>query len=75
MYLHKMAKRTHARTLRFGPRYGRTIKVRLEKVEREQKAKHICPFCKAPKVTRVAAGIWACKKCEKQFTGRAYVPA
>ena len=57
---------------RFGARYGRRTKHRLAEIEKVQKAKHICPYCRAPKVKRVATGIWECRKCEAKFTGRAY---
>ena len=40
--------------------------------DEEEKGKHICPYCKAPKVKRIAAGIWECKKCNSKFTGKAY---
>jgi len=57
---------------RFGPRYGRTVKHKLAKIEIEQKKKHKCPYCAKPKVTRVAYGIWECGKCSSKFTSRAY---
>jgi len=57
---------------RFGPRYGRRVKHRLAEIESVLKGKHNCPYCKAPKVKRVAAGIWECKKCGAKFTGKAY---
>jgi len=57
---------------RFGPRYGRTTKHKLAKVEKEQKKNHKCPFCAYSKVSRIAAGIWNCRKCEAKFAARAY---
>lgn len=57
---------------RYGARYGRTVKHKLAKVEAEQKRKHKCPFCAKEQVSRVAAGIWFCKKCESKFAARAY---
>ncbi|MBD3355500.1 50S ribosomal protein L37ae [Candidatus Woesearchaeota archaeon] len=57
---------------RFGARYGRRVKHKLAEVEAVQKGKHICPYCRAPKVKRVAAGIWNCRKCGAKFTGKAY---
>ena len=57
---------------RFGARYGRRVKDRFAKVEAVQRGKHICPYCKAPKVKRVAVGIWQCNKCSAKFTGKAY---
>lgn len=57
---------------RFGPRYGRTVKHKLAKVELEQKSRQKCPFCSRPKARRVSVGIWECKKCESTFAARAY---
>lgn len=59
---------------RFGARYGRNVKVKLAKIEAEQKRKKVCPFCKALKIKRQSAGIWYCEKCGAKFTGRAYTP-
>lgn len=57
---------------RFGSRYGRRLRHKFAKIEAEQKKGHKCPYCSEPKVKRVAAGIWLCKKCNSKFTGRAY---
>ena len=57
---------------RYGPRYGRKLKEKFEKVEREQRKKHKCPYCSAVKVKRLALGIWKCGKCCAKFTGKAY---
>lgn len=57
---------------RFGVRYGRTVKHKLAKIEKEQKKNHLCPYCSREKVSRVSYGIWNCKKCDSTFTGRAY---
>jgi len=57
---------------RFGPRYGRTVKYKLAKVEIEQRKKHLCPYCAKPKVSRVSVGIWQCAKCNNKFTAKAY---
>ncbi len=57
---------------RFGARYGRGVKLRFGKIEAEQRKKHPCPYCRAVRVKRVAAGIWQCRKCGSKFTGRAY---
>ncbi|MBW2992206.1 50S ribosomal protein L37ae [Candidatus Woesearchaeota archaeon] len=57
---------------RFGPRYGRTVKHKLSKIEAELKKKHKCPYCHSLAAKRVAAGIWYCKKCNAKFTGKAY---
>lgn len=57
---------------RFGVRYGRRLRLKLEAVETEQKTKYKCPYCYKTAVRRMAVGIWNCPKCSKIFTGRAY---
>lgn len=57
---------------RYGTRYGRTIRERLANIEAGYRGKHKCPFCTYTNVTREAAGIWSCSKCNKKFTSRAY---
>lgn len=57
---------------RFGPRYGRTPKHKLAKIEAVLKGKHICPYCHTDKVKRTSLGIWQCRKCNARFTGKAY---
>lgn len=59
-------------TKRFGARYGRTLKEKLGKIEAEKRNSKTCPFCLKKKVSRIAAGIWFCKKCNRKFTGGAY---
>ncbi len=61
-------------TKRFGPRYGSTVKKRVEKIEVRQYKKHKCPFCSRFSVKRVSVGIFNCTKCKKKFTGQAYWP-
>lgn len=61
-------------TGRFGPRYGRRVKVALKKIEEKQRKKYTCPKCKKKGVKRVAAGIWQCLKCGNKFSGGAYIP-
>lgn len=60
------------RTKRFGTRYGRTIKLKVEQIEQELKKKHECPYCHYKKVKRLSMGIWQCSKCTAKFTGKAY---
>ncbi len=55
---------------RFGAGYGRP-KERLTAVEKKQRVKQVCPFCKG-RAKRLSAGIWECQKCNKNFTGGAY---
>lgn len=57
---------------RYGPRYGRTIRERLEKAERQYKGVQKCPHCSYTAARRESAGIWACRKCGAKFTSRAY---
>jgi len=57
---------------RFGVRYGKNVRVAVVKVEKKQRTKQQCPYCKKPTAKRVAKGIWGCKFCGKKFTGGAY---
>jgi len=57
---------------RFGPRYGRTVKHKLAKIEFEQRKKHKCPFCTYSKVSRESFGIWNCSKCDARFAAKAH---
>jgi len=57
---------------RYGTRYGKRIRNAVIDVERRQKKKQICPYCKRPAAKRISMGIWKCKKCSKKFTGGAY---
>jgi len=59
---------------RYGARYGRGIKNRVNKVEREQRKKHICPKCESDAVRRLSKGIFLCGKCNNKFAGGAYMP-
>ena len=59
---------------RFGPRYGRKIRVRVRDVEIKQKKKYKCPVCGFPKLSRVSTSIWLCKKCDAKIAGGAYTP-
>ncbi len=68
----RMAKTKLGSIKRFGARYGRTVKLKLAKIEKEQRKKHKCPYCSGLGVKRLAAGIWHCRKCDAKFTGRAY---
>ena len=57
---------------RFGARYGKTVRVKLVKVEEKQRKKQKCPFCKKKGVKRLSKGIWLCKKCKKKFASDVY---
>ncbi len=57
---------------RYGVRYGRRLRLKLEAVEEQQKTKYKCPYCHKVAVRRMAVGIWNCPKCSAVFTARAY---
>lgn len=57
---------------RYGPRYGRRLRQKVETVETMQKTEYQCPFCHKNAVKRMAVGIWQCPKCAAVFTGKAY---
>ena len=58
---------------RFGSRYGKKLRKLIVGVEKKQKAKKVCPYCKKlSNIKRLALGIWNCKKCGKKFTSKAY---
>ena len=57
---------------RFGAGYGANVRTKFVEVEKKQRKKQICPFCKKPTAKRKAAGIWHCKKCKKTFAGGTY---
>jgi large subunit ribosomal protein L37Ae len=59
-------------TKRFGSRYGRRIRNKVDAIETAQKAKYKCPYCHKVAAKRVAVGIWSCPKCSSTFTGKAY---
>ncbi len=60
---------------RYGTRYGRVLREKIGAIEAEQKKKHKCPYCRAPRIKRLSIGIWNCTKCGKKFTGKAYTIA
>jgi len=57
---------------KFGVRYGKKVRESVIAVEKKQRAKQICPYCKKPSAKRVAKGIWKCKFCGKKFAGGAF---
>ena len=59
---------------RFGPRYGRFIRKRVNEVEKVSRATHTCPRCDTVSVRRKGTGIWECRKCGFKFAGGAYMP-
>ncbi len=59
---------------RFGPRYGRRIRVKISNIESQMKQKHKCPQCGRKSVKRVSTAIWECSKCDTKFAGGTYIP-
>ncbi|WOX58608.1 50S ribosomal protein L37ae [Methanoculleus receptaculi] len=59
---------------RYGPRYGRFIRKRVNQIEHISRAAHVCPRCDLEAVRRVGTGIWECRKCGFKFAGGSYVP-
>ena len=59
---------------RYGPRYGRFIRKRVNQIEQISRAAHVCPRCDREAVRRVGTGIWECRKCGFKFAGGSYVP-
>jgi len=55
---------------RFGAGYGK-VKQKLVAVERKQRIKQECPFCKG-QAKREMPSIWLCKKCNKKFASGTY---
>jgi len=55
---------------RFGAGYGK-VKNKLIAVERKQRIKQECPFCKG-RAKRDQKSIWLCTKCGKNFAGGAF---
>lgn len=68
-----MAKKTSTKSVkRFGPRYGRSTKFKVGKLESQYRNPQKCPYCNKTGVRRHSAGIWHCTKCDSTFTGKAY---
>ena len=59
---------------RFGPRYGRRIRVKISNIEAQMRQKHKCPQCGRKSVKRINTAIWQCTKCETTFAGGTYLP-
>jgi len=57
---------------RFGARYSKKIREAVITVEKKQRKKQACPYCKRLKAKRISKGLWECKRCDKKFTGGAY---
>jgi large subunit ribosomal protein L37Ae len=59
---------------RFGPRYGRKVRLAVAEIEAVQRQRHVCPSCGTRAVKREAAGIWSCRKCGVKFAAGAWKP-
>ncbi len=57
---------------RFGSRYGRKIRYKVNVVEVKQRSRQECPVCGKLAVKRVAQGIFVCRACHSKMTGLAY---
>ncbi len=59
-------------TGRFGPRLGKSTRIKIGRAEESVKNSKKSPFCNKDTVVRLSSGIWYCKKTGKKFTGKAY---
>lgn len=58
---------------KFGPRYGKKLRVDYNKAYLAAKTKYTCPSCSKEKsVLRLSFGVWQCKNCKKKFASGAY---
>ncbi|MEM0340202.1 MAG: 50S ribosomal protein L37ae [Acidilobaceae archaeon] len=59
----------------YGARYGLSVRRRVRDILIKLRSPHICPFCgKQGSVTRIAVGLWECRKCNSKWAGGAYTP-
>lgn len=59
---------------RFGARYGRVARRRVDQIEDEMHDDHKCPECGEKRVDRQGTGVWECDACGYTYTGGAYTP-
>jgi len=57
-----------------GVRGGRSVKLRLQKIQKKKRQKYICPRCEKKSVKRKETGVWVCRSCGVVFAGGAYSP-
>lgn len=57
---------------KFGSGYGRTIRIRYNKIEESQRKRQKSPFHPRARAKRISAGIWKCMKTGRIFAGPAY---
>ena len=69
-----MATSKSASSGRFGVRYGRKIREKVSEIEKKSRSLYKCPYCNKIRVKRVFSGVWKCKSCNTEFTGKAYTP-
>jgi len=55
---------------RFGAGYGK-VKEKLVAVEKLQRIKQKCPFCRG-RAKRFEKGVWECIKCGKRFASNVF---
>ncbi|CTQ41557.1 large subunit ribosomal protein L37Ae [Babesia microti strain RI] len=69
-----MAKRTKkvGLTGKYGVRYGASLRKQMKKIELQQHAKYMCPFCCKNSIKWKAVGIWYCKSCNMKIAGGAW---
>jgi len=67
-----MAEKLFGSVKRFGTRYGRTNRMKLAEIEKEQKQKQTCPACLQKKAKRLSMGIYKCSSCSAKFADGAY---
>ena len=71
---HKAKGKVTGSSGRFGCRYGRFVRKRVNEIEKISHALHRCPKCDMESVARKGTGIWECRKCGYKFAGGTYQP-
>jgi large subunit ribosomal protein L37Ae len=70
-----MSKRTKkvGNTGWMGPRYGIRIRRRVLELDREREKDAACPRCSTITLSRVASGVFECRRCGTRFASGAYL--
>lgn len=70
-----MSKRTKkvGNTGWMGARYGIRIRRRVLDLDQTRRKASACPRCSTVTVSRVASGVFACRRCGTQFASGAYL--
>ena len=71
---HKAKGKVTGSSGRFGCRYGRFVRKRVNEIEKISRAMHRCPKCDMESVARKGTGICECRKCGYKFAGGTYQP-